>query len=157
MLLYMQRQVSSYDTIRFCYFYLSDYASMSRRLLRFSSTVYNQGTADFRPVQHRSTWEWHQCHKYVLYVTCGLTLQLLNSDSIRLPKFCKMHHKLILQNIQGKLRLELPGNPVHTLPYESWERMRNCIGRRAGRLWCESIIYNNGGDKYCNHFMIPRA
>lgn len=34
----------------------------SRRLLKFTASVLNAGTADFRPSIPKHLWEWHMCH-----------------------------------------------------------------------------------------------
>lgn len=34
----------------------------TRRLLKFTASVLNAGTADFRPNIPKWQWEWHQCH-----------------------------------------------------------------------------------------------
>ncbi|CAG0916011.1 unnamed protein product [Notodromas monacha] len=34
----------------------------SRRLLRFTAKIVNQGTAEFRPFLPKNAWQWHQCH-----------------------------------------------------------------------------------------------
>lgn len=34
----------------------------TRRLLKFTATTHNYGTADFRPSIPKHLWEWHMCH-----------------------------------------------------------------------------------------------
>lgn len=34
----------------------------TRRLLKFTASVLNAGTADFRPHIPKHLWEWHMCH-----------------------------------------------------------------------------------------------
>lgn len=41
-----------------------DWHVHSRRLLRFSSSTWNIGTADFLPEQRKEDWEWHLCHMH---------------------------------------------------------------------------------------------
>lgn len=40
----------------------SDWFTQTRRLLRFTASVLNIGTADFRPSIPKHLWEWHMCH-----------------------------------------------------------------------------------------------
>ena len=35
-----------------------------RRLLRFETTVHNDGEAPFYPAMKKEDWIWHECHKY---------------------------------------------------------------------------------------------
>jgi lysyl oxidase-like protein 2/3/4 len=37
----------------------------TRRLLRFTATIHNVGSADFRPFVPKHLWQFHQCHMYV--------------------------------------------------------------------------------------------
>lgn len=39
-----------------------DWHIHQRRLMRFSSSTWNFGTADFRPESNKADWEWHLCH-----------------------------------------------------------------------------------------------
>lgn len=41
-----------------------DWHIFKRRLLRFSSSIWNFGTADFRPDLRKEDWEWHLCHMH---------------------------------------------------------------------------------------------
>ena len=45
----------------------ADWPYGSRRLLRFSTRVWNRGKADFKPAKTKNQWVWHQCHQYVLF------------------------------------------------------------------------------------------
>lgn len=40
----------------------SDWFTETRRLLRFTASTMNIGTADFRPAVPKHMWEWHMCH-----------------------------------------------------------------------------------------------
>ncbi|ESO09287.1 hypothetical protein HELRODRAFT_73641 [Helobdella robusta] len=42
----------------------SDWHVHRRRLLRFSSSTWNFGTADFKPILRKQDWEWHLCHMH---------------------------------------------------------------------------------------------
>lgn len=39
-----------------------DWFTETRRLLKFTASVLNIGTADFRPSIPKHLWEWHMCH-----------------------------------------------------------------------------------------------
>jgi len=41
-----------------------NWAYHNRRLLRFTSSVYNNGTQDFRPFIPKHLWQWHMCHMH---------------------------------------------------------------------------------------------
>ncbi|ELT99164.1 hypothetical protein CAPTEDRAFT_142796 [Capitella teleta] len=41
-----------------------DWHIHQRRLMRFSSSTWNFGTADFRPESNKADWEWHLCHMH---------------------------------------------------------------------------------------------
>ncbi|XP_070539836.1 lysyl oxidase homolog 2A-like [Ptychodera flava] len=57
-----------------------DYAYGRRRLLRFSSSIYNRGTTDFRPDVHKSFWEWHQCHQHHHSMEVFASYDIVDSD-----------------------------------------------------------------------------
>lgn len=48
----------------------------TRRLLKFTATVLNDGTDDFRPSIPKHLWEWHMCHMYVLAMVIGYTYSI---------------------------------------------------------------------------------
>lgn len=41
-----------------------DWFFESRRLLRFTASISNIGTADFKPILNKSSWLWHSCHRH---------------------------------------------------------------------------------------------
>lgn len=41
-----------------------NWAYHNRRLLRFTSSVFNNGTQEFRPFIPKHLWQWHMCHMH---------------------------------------------------------------------------------------------
>lgn len=44
-----------------------DWHLEARRLLVFTARILNAGTADFRPFVPKHLWEWHMCHRSVIF------------------------------------------------------------------------------------------
>ncbi|RUS84574.1 hypothetical protein EGW08_007669, partial [Elysia chlorotica] len=60
-----------------------------RRLMRFSTIVRNDGTADFRPFQQRALWKWHSCHMHYHSMEVFAHYDIMDANGIRLAEGSK--------------------------------------------------------------------
>ncbi|KAK3746935.1 hypothetical protein RRG08_030345 [Elysia crispata] len=63
--------------------------SQYRRLMRFSTIVRNEGTADFRPVLQRSAWQWHACHMHYHSMEVFAHYDIMDANGNRLAEGSK--------------------------------------------------------------------
>jgi len=75
-----------------------DWQMTRRRLLRFSSSTWNFGTAEFRPYLPKNHWEWHDCHMHYHSMSVFAHYDILDEHGNRsrgsqgqlLPRGCAM-------------------------------------------------------------------
>jgi len=66
----------------------ANYASLSskRRLLRFETTVHNDGEAPFYPAMKKEDWIWHECHKHSHSMAVFTYYDLLNENRTKVAE-----------------------------------------------------------------------
>ncbi|XP_077992416.1 lysyl oxidase homolog 3A-like [Glandiceps talaboti] len=63
-----------------------EFAFGTRRLLRFSSSIANRGTIDFRPNLHKLYWEWHQCHGHHHSMEAFATYDITDAEGTKIAE-----------------------------------------------------------------------
>lgn len=58
----------------------------TRRLLRFTATILNSGTADFRPYLPKHMWEWHMCHMHYHSMEVFATFDIYDKNGVRVAE-----------------------------------------------------------------------
>lgn len=71
-----------------------------RRLLRFTASVLNTGTADFRPAIPKHLWEWHMCHMHYHSMEVFATFDVFDKDGNKVAEghkasFCLEDNKCL--------------------------------------------------------------
>ncbi|CAK8696722.1 unnamed protein product [Clavelina lepadiformis] len=56
-------------------------AASLRNLLRFTTSIWNRGTADFSPWQSPSEWQYHECHQHYHSMEEFLHYDILSTDT----------------------------------------------------------------------------
>ncbi|KAB0795476.1 hypothetical protein PPYR_12315 [Photinus pyralis] len=64
----------------------SDWHLETRRLLRFTATILNIGTADFRPYLPKSMWEWHMCHMHYHSMEVFATFDVYDWNGVKVAE-----------------------------------------------------------------------
>lgn len=63
-----------------------DWHVYRRRLLRFSSSTWNFGTAPFLPANRKDSWEWHLCHMHYHSMSSFAQYDILDTNGNRVAE-----------------------------------------------------------------------
>ncbi|XP_018336928.1 lysyl oxidase homolog 2B [Agrilus planipennis] len=58
----------------------------TRRLLKFTASIFNGGTADFRPFLPKHMWEWHMCHMHFHSMEIFATFDIYDGKGVRVAE-----------------------------------------------------------------------
>lgn len=80
----------------------------TRRLLRFTASVLNAGTADFRPSLPKHEWEWHMCHMHYHSMEVFATFDVIDSSGNKVAEghkasFC-LEDNLCMPGVQPRYK-----------------------------------------------------